>query len=214
MIRFVISFIALLVSSFIFIWSMYEFVGWKNQLLLVPIALGSMGIFFSCFLVFSFFQSKSFAEKNTPKSFADTPSLWWLSSLVFSLALIIGSTLIIFDRNHTSHPQQFVKIENQSSSLWVANNQTGKEIVSLGWVNNNPLNTLNENEKDTRQALSTAQTQIETPKNNITTSVSSQKQNTKTEPVQKIVTKRHYLSDGTPIPYQWERIFMKISHKE
>lgn len=213
MIRFVVSFIALLISSFIFIWSMYEFVGWKNQLLLVPIALGSMGIFFSCFSVFSFFQSKSFPEKNTTKSFADTP-FWWLSSLVFSLALIIGSTLIIFDRNRTSQPQQVVKIENQSSSLWVANNQTGKEIVSLGWVNNNPINTLNENEENTSQKSPTVQTQMETPKNHITTSVSSQKQNTKTKPVQKIVTKRHYLSDGTPIPYQWERIFMKISDKE
>ena len=211
MIRFVLSFVALLVSSFLFIWSMHEFVSWGRQIFLMLIALGSMGIFFSCFSVFSFFQQKQFPGE-TQEGFSETSSLWWLSALVFSLALIIGITLIIFDRNHNSHPQKVAKIENPSSSLWVANMQVEKEIVSLEWVNSTPPNPIKESEKDVSQTSPIVQTQMETPRNHITTSVSSQKQNIRTQPIRKTISKRQYLSDGTPIPYERERIFMRYAN--
>ena len=60
-----------------------------------------------------------------------------------------------------------------------------------------------------KQEIPKVPTEIEAPKSHITTSVSSERQNIKTKPVQKIVSKRQYLSDGTPIPYEGERIFMR-----
>ncbi len=197
MIRFVLSFVALLVSSFLFIWSMHEFVSWGRQIFLMLIALGSMGIFFSCFSVFSFFQQKQFPGE-TQEGFSETSSLWWLSALVFSLALIIGITLIIFDRNHWSNTPKIVQVDNQNSSGWVTNIQKEKEIL-LEVKNQIPAE---------KQELPKAPTEIEAPKSHITTSVSSERQKVRTKPVQKIVLKRQYLSDGTPIPYVGERIFV------
>ena len=198
MIRFVLSFVALLVSSFLFIWSMHEFVSWGRQIFLMLIALGSMGIFFSCFSVFSFFQQRPFPGEENKDNFASTSSLWWLSALVFSLALIIGITLIIFDRNHRSNPPQIVQVDNQNSSGWVTNIQKEKAIL-LEVKNQIPTE---------KQELPRAPTEIEAPKSHITTSVSSERQKVRTKPVQKIVLKRQYLSDGTPIPYVGERIFV------
>ena len=207
MIRFVLSFVTLLVSSFLFIWSMHEFVSWGRQIFLMLIALGSMGIFFSCFSVFSFFQQKQFPWE-TQEGFSETSSLWWLSALVFSLALIIGITLIIFDRNHRSNPPKIVQVDNQKSSGWVWNIEK-KEIVIIEWWNTTPPNPLNEGEKDENQEWSRQQNEIESLKNTITTSVSFERQNVKTKSVQKIVSKRQYLSDGTPIPYEGERIHVR-----
>lgn len=205
MIRFVLSFVALLVSSFLFIWSMHEFVSWGRQIFLMFIALGSIGIFFSCFSVFSFFQQRPFPGE-TREGFSETSSLWWLSALVFSLALIIGITLIIFDRNHRSNTPQTVQVDNQNSSGWVTNIQKEKEIVSLEWINTTPPNPLNERG---HEKLSMEPLKAEITKSHITTSVSSERQNIKTKFVQKIVSKRQYLSDGTPIPYEGERIFVR-----
>ena len=204
MIRFVLSFVALLVSSFLFIWSMHEFVSWGKQFFLMFIALGSMGIFFSCFSVFSFFQQKQFPGE-TQREFSETSSLWWLSALVFSLALIIGITLIIFDRNHRSNPPQIVQVDNRNASGQIIH-WGEKEVVSLEWINTTPPNPLNEGE---HEKLSMEPLKAEITKSHITTFVSSERQNINTKLVQKIVSKRQYLSDGTPIPYAGERIFVK-----
>ena len=200
--RFVLSFIALLVSSFVFIWSMYEFVGWRNQLFLLLIALGSMGIFFSCFSVFSFFESKSFPWESWAKSLNHTPSFWWLSSLVFSLALIIGITLTLFGRHpssdwasiagtttpESSNSGEILKNEGEPKIAMEASEQT------LDEVNTEPQNTVN---------------QAKLIQHSITTYVSSEKYPTKKLSRQKATPKRQYLSDGTPIPYEGERIFVR-----
>jgi hypothetical protein len=177
---------------------MHEFVSWGRQIFLMFIALGSMGIFFSCFSVFSFFQQRPFPGEENKDNFASTSSLWWLSALVFSLALIIGITLIIFDRNHRSNTSQIVQVDNQNASGWVWNIQTEKGIALE--KENHIL--------DEKQELPKAPTETGISKNTITTSVSSERQNINTKPVQKIVSKRQYLSDGTPIPYEGERIFV------
>lgn len=206
MIRFVLSFVALLVSSFLFIWSMYEFVSWGRQIFLMLIALGSIGIFFSCFSVFSFFQQRPFLGEENKDNFASTSSLWWLSALVFSLALIIGITLIIFDRNHHSPDQKLAKREDQNSSGQVIH-WDEKEIVSfLEWINTTPPSHINEKE---HEKLSMEPLKVETTKSHIATSVSSERQITEAKPIQKITEKRQYLSDGTPIPYPGERIFVR-----
>ena len=208
MIRFVLSFVALLVSSFLFIWSMHEFVSWGRQIFLMLIALGSMGIFFSCFSVFSFFQQRPFPGE-TQEGFSETSSLWWLSALVFSLALIIGITLIIFDRNNRSNTSQIVQVDNQNAS-GQAIHWSEKEIVSLEWINATPPNPLNEGG---HEKLSMEPLKAEITKSHITTFVSSERQNIKIKPVQKIVSKRQYLTDGTPIPYEGERIFVIYESK-
>ena len=200
--RFVLSFIALLVSSFVFIWSMYEFVGWRNQLFLLLIALGSMGIFFSCFSVFSFFESKSFPWESWAKSLNHTPSFWWLSSLVFSLALIIGITLTLFGRHpssdwasiagtttpESSNSGEILKNEGEPKIAMEASEQT------LDEVNTERPNTVN---------------QAKLIQHSIATSVSFEKYPTKKLSQQKVTPKRQYLSDGTPIPYEGERIFVR-----
>ena len=65
-----------------------------------------------------------------------------------------------------------------------------------------------------KQELPKAPTEIEAPKSHITTFVSSERQNVKTKSVQKIVSKRQYLTDGTPIPYEGERIFVIYESKD
>lgn len=209
MIHFVFSFIALLISSFLFVWSMHEFVGWKNQLFLLFIALGSMGIFFSCFSVFSFFQQKPFPEEKQDENLTSTPPLWWLSALVFSLAFIIGITLVLFDRNKQNIIPEIAKTEKQNTSGKVVY-WSGNEIISLEWENTTPPNPLNEGEKHGSQELPNAQNQIRTTNIVISTSVSPEKQNTKRQPTQRNIQQRQYLSDGTPIPHQGERIFLKL----
>lgn len=65
-----------------------------------------------------------------------------------------------------------------------------------------------------KQELPRVEAETGISKNTITTSVSSERQNIKAKPVQKMVSKRQYLSDGTPIPYTGERIFVIYKSKD